>query len=151
MPSAFIEVSKDFPQGMPRKQLQTAVDSYLSKVRESGSQENVVMQCYPLIALGLNELQARENKLIMWISIFIGAVSMIVAGVALCISVNGARSSDDSSTRQIALIEALNKNVLESQRVIKETLVKSQAAVPQQKAANPAVKRDAPKAARHLP
>ena len=143
MPNSQIVVSDDFPHDMSDKHLQGAVKGYWSKIRESGSQENIVIQCYPLIALGLNELQARQNKLVTRISIGIGVVSLAVAAVALRISIDGARSSDESSARQTVLLEALNKNLVESQKIVTETL-KSQTA-------NPAVKRDAPKAARPLP
>jgi hypothetical protein len=150
MPNSQISVSNDFPQGMSNKQLQAAVNDYLAKVRESGSQENIVIQCYPLIALGLNELQARQNKIVTCISIFIGGVSLIVAGVALYISIAGTDSSDKTSARQVALLEELNKNVLESHKAVKETLFELQATLKQQ-VANSTVKRDAPTTARPLP
>ena len=150
MPNSQIVVSEDFPQDMSDKQLQEAVKGYLSQIKESGSQENVVIRCYPLIALGLNELQARQNKLVTRISIGIGVVSLVVAAVALCISIDGASSSDESSARQIALLEELNRNVVESRKIVAEAL-KSQTAAFKQQAANHAVKRDAPKSARPLP
>ncbi len=150
MPSSQIVVSEDFPQSMSNKQLRRVIKGYLSQVKESGAQENVVIQCYPLIALGLNEQQARQNKLVTWISIGVGVVSLVVAAVALRISIDGARLSDESSARQIALLEELNKNIVDSPKIVMEA-IKLQATASKQQAANSTVKRDAPKAARPLP
>ena len=145
------KVYANYPHGLSDKQLVEAIQEYATTINSSGVNINTVLQFSPYISLGLNELQSRQNKRITRISIGVGIVSLTVAAVALYISLDSGRSSDVSSARQIVLLEELNKNISENQKIVTE-LIKAQRGIPEKKpAANPAVKWDAPKAARPLP
>ena len=143
-------VYPDYPHGLSDKMLVAAIQEYATTINASRANINTVLQFSPYISLGLNELQSRQNKRSALISFFVGLVSLIVAAVALYISTDSGRSSDALSTRQIALLEEVNKNLLANKTAVIEA-IKAQKAMPEKQTANPAVKRDAPKAARPLP
>ena len=96
-------IYKNYPHGLPDKQLTMAIEEYANDINNSGANINTVLQFSPYISLGLNELQGRQNKRIAWFSFGIGLVSLVVAAVALYIAIDGAKSSDAFSARQIAI------------------------------------------------
>ena len=72
-------VSADFPHNFSDQQIQETIRDYMTRIAVSGSQENVVIQCYPLIALGQAELQKRQNDRLTRITLIVSFVSLIVA------------------------------------------------------------------------
>jgi hypothetical protein len=112
---------------MKDNEIEEAIKSYLDEIIKSGSEDNVVIQCYPLIALGQYELSKRQTRRITLITQFVGIVSLLVAGVALYISVQNTSSSSRWEQRQIEYLsmlqtklDSINSNIRELVTEIKK-------------------------------
>jgi len=78
---------ENFPAGCTDKQLKTAVLDYSNEITKNKAQPNVVLQCAPLIQLGLGELQGRFAKRTMCASLVIAFCSLIMSGMAIYLSI----------------------------------------------------------------
>ena len=144
-------VYPDYPHGLSDKKLVAAIQEYATTINTSRANINTVLQFSPYISLGLNELQSRQNKRTTYVSFGVGLVSLIVAGVALHISIDSSRSGDLSSARQIALLEEVNNHLLANTIAVTEA-IKSQKVTPQKQPDTTVVKSNThKKAARPLP
>ena len=131
-------VYPNYPRGLSDKKLVDAIDEYANEINASRVDINKVLQFSPYISLGLNELQSRQSKRVTRISLGISVVSLSIAALALYVSLESGRSSDVSGARQVSILEELNKNTLENQKLFAEA-IKAKKAVPAKQAANPAL------------
>lgn len=128
-------VYPNYPRGLSDKNLVEAIDEYANEINASRVDINKVLQFSPYISLGLNELQSRQSKRVTRISLGISIVSLAIAALALYVSLESGRTSDISGARQVTILEELNKNMLENQKLFAEA-IKAKKFVPEKKAAN---------------
>jgi hypothetical protein len=133
-------VYSNYPRGLSDKKLVEAIDEYANEINASRVDINKVLQFSPYISLGLNELQSRQSKRITRISLGISILSLAIATLALYVSLESGRSSDKSSVRQIAILEELNKNAIENQKMISE-IMKTKKVIPTKQAPKPALQK----------
>jgi uncharacterized membrane protein YeiB len=96
-----------FPHSMKDKEIEECVKGYMDAIIQSNSQENIVIQNYPLVSLGQYELQKRQNGRITRIATIISVVSLIVAAVALYIAVDNSNSSEHWEAAQMRALNSL--------------------------------------------
>lgn len=87
MTSEAPQLYKNFPIGCTDKELTTAISEYANEITKNKADINVVLQCSPLIQLGLGELQGRFTKRTMWASLVIAVLSIILSALALYVSI----------------------------------------------------------------
>jgi type VI protein secretion system component VasK len=104
-------IHSNYPHGMNNREIEEHVRKYLDEIVKSGSDDNVVIQCYPLIALGQYELSKRQNNRITKISICISGVSLLIAIIALCISLMGTSSHSSWENAQIKELKAIEEKL----------------------------------------
>ncbi len=78
---------KNFPAGCTDKELKIAVADYANEITKNKAQPNVVLQCAPLVQLGLGELQGRFAKRTMYASLMIAFCSLIMSATAIYLSI----------------------------------------------------------------
>ena len=106
-----LEIPKNYPHGMNDRDIEEHVRKYLDEIINSGSDDNVVFQCYPLITLGQNELSKRQNKRITRMSMVISGISLLIAAIALCISLLGTNSRSRWENEQIKELKAIEEKM----------------------------------------
>ena len=104
-------IPRNYPHGMSSNEIEQQVREYLDEIVKSGSDDNVVIQYYPLIALGQYELSKRQNGRITRISIGISGISLLIAIIALCISLIGTSSSSNWENRQIKELKTIEEKL----------------------------------------
>ena len=82
-----------YPKALSDRDLTQAVDEYIDEINQSGVNINNVLQLSPYIQLGLSELQGRTTKRVTRLSLGVSFLSLVVAGLALYLSLQGASAS----------------------------------------------------------
>jgi len=108
-------IPDSFPYSISDKELEESIKGYMNVIIKERAQENVVIQTYPLVALGQYELQKRQNSKIIKFTTGISVVSLIVAASALYITYTNTRSSERWENSQISALHTLI-NTSESQK-----------------------------------
>jgi len=105
------EVSEDFPHKMNDEQIGETIKLYMKEIIQSGSHENIVIQCYPLIALGQHELERRQTTRITRFTTGVSFASILIAIIALAISIINTMSSTRWEKRQIESLTAMQTKI----------------------------------------
>jgi cell division protein FtsL len=134
------EVSKEFPHNMSDEQIGEAIKLYMDKIIQSGSQENIVIQCYPLVALGQHELEKRQTNRLTRFTSWISYVSIFIAIVALAISIINTRSSSRWEQRQIESLATLQTKIDAMNANIHDLVLASQKSAPPSRVEPPSSK-----------
>lgn len=77
---------KNYPAGCTDKELKSAIANYANEILKEKAQTNVVLQCSPLVQLGLSELHGRFAKRMMWASFITAFCSLILSFTALYVN-----------------------------------------------------------------
>lgn len=83
-------LNRNFPFENTDEAIRDTIKKYSDEIFNTRAKINTILQIYPLIQLGINELQSREitkmnrfSKRLAWISFCIGIVSLILAGAGI--------------------------------------------------------------------
>lgn len=68
------------------KEIKKFIKGYSKDIYESRANINTVLALSPLVQIGLQELQGRENKRITWFSLGVSFMSLLVSAVALYVT-----------------------------------------------------------------
>ncbi len=107
-------ISVDYPHKLSDAELEKALHEYSLEIFSSQGNINKVMLYSPLIQLGQNELQGRQTKRATRLSIGASSLSIVIALLALYISLNSARVNDQWESGQINLLERISDGVVAS-------------------------------------
>jgi hypothetical protein len=102
---------KEYPHGCSDKQISKAIEDYANEITASGGDINTVLRLTPLMVVGHAELQSRQTKRITQVSVGLGILSIVIAGVALLVSILGNRSNTDSQNQQLELLKTIQRDV----------------------------------------
>jgi len=111
-----------FPYGVDDNMLKTAIKEYADEIFTKRADINVVLQLTPLLILGQNELQSRRNKRVTWFSFSISFLSLLVAGIALFVSLSGTRVSETWKNEQLQALTKMNADVNKQTNAIADIL-----------------------------
>ncbi len=100
-------INSQYPHGMKDKEIAEAIKEYSIEIHNSKANINTVMQFSPLIQLGQIELQGRQTKRVTTLSIVVSIVSLLIAGLALYVSLSSSRVSSQWEESQINLLREL--------------------------------------------
>jgi|GEM_PF-2044512 hypothetical protein len=104
-----MELPDNYPYGCSDEVISASLKACADEIAASNAQTNKVLQLAPLIIVGHSELQNRQTKRITRLSIGLGVLSLIIAGVALWISVAGNSSNTRWQTTNLELLRGLNE------------------------------------------
>lgn len=102
---------KEYPHGCSDKQISKAIEDYANEITTSEGDLNTVLQLTPLMVVGHAELQSRQTKRITRVSVGLGILSIVIAGIALWVSIASNWTNSDSQTQQLELLKAIQHQV----------------------------------------
>ncbi len=80
------QIIEHYPYGCTDEKIKELVQGYSKEIYDSRANINTVMAMSPLLQLGLQELQDKQNKNITYLSLGVSTVSLIVSAVTLYVS-----------------------------------------------------------------
>ena len=100
-----MEQPRNYPYGCGDQQISLMLREYADEISASGGNVNKVLQLAPLIVIGQAELQGRQTRRVTRISLGLGILSVVIALVALWVSLSNSRTD---ATWQASQSEWLN-------------------------------------------
>lgn len=80
------QLQKNYPLKSTDKEIKELLSGYSDDIFNSNGDINIILRLSPLIQIGLQELQDRQNKKIIKTSLFISFMSLIISGFTLVFS-----------------------------------------------------------------
>jgi hypothetical protein len=80
------QVREHYPYRCTDEEIKELIHGYSKEIYDSRANINTVLAMSPLLQLGLQELQSRQNKNITYLSLGVSTVSLIVSAVTLYVS-----------------------------------------------------------------
>ncbi|WP_372865250.1 hypothetical protein [Spongiibacter sp.] len=108
------ELKANYPHGLKDREIEFLVNQYAAEIFEKGASTNAVLQFSPLIQLGTNELQSRQSKRITMLSIGISVLSLLIASLALYVSLVSSRSSNQWREEQLMALSQMEISTAQS-------------------------------------
>jgi hypothetical protein len=102
---------KDYPHGCSDKQISKAIEDHANEITAAGGDINTVLRLTPLMVVGHAELQSRQTKRITRVSVGLGMLSIVIACIALWVSIAGNWTNSDSQKQQLELLKAIQHEV----------------------------------------
>lgn len=109
-------MNRTYPSDYTDDEIRNTINDFSKKIMDAKFDINAVMQLSPPIQLGQNELQKRildrsaiETSRIQKLAIFIAVISIILALVAIYLSLQNSRFESEWKERQINLLESINE------------------------------------------
>lgn len=81
------QIKENYPAGCSEKEIKELLQGYSKDIYDARANINTVLALSPLLQMGLQELQGRQNKRITNLSLFISFLSLIISGVTLFFSI----------------------------------------------------------------
>lgn len=122
------QLNKNYPEKCSNKEIKELIREYSEEIYKERGHINTVLQFTPMIQLGLSELQNRQNKKIAYLSLSIGIISLLVAAVALYISINSGNKNYQTNKKYIESLDSLNQNISEQSNatlILNKTLMET--------------------------
>jgi len=104
-------LSKDYPHGGSEREISKAIEDFADEITLSEGDINTVLRLTPLIVIGHAELQSRQTKRITRVSIGLGILSIVMAAVALLVSMAGNWTNSDSQRQQLELLKGIHNEL----------------------------------------
>ena len=80
------QVREHYPYRCTDEEIKELIQGYSKEIYDLRANINTVLVMSPLLQLGLQELQSRQNKNITYLSLGVSTVSLIVSAVTLYVS-----------------------------------------------------------------
>ena len=80
------QVREHYPYRCTDEEIKELIQDYSKEIYDSRANINTVLAMSPLLQLGLQELQSRQNKNITYLSLGVSTISLIVSAVTLYVS-----------------------------------------------------------------
>jgi hypothetical protein len=77
------QIQENYPSGCTNKEIKELLQGYSKDIYDARANINTVLKLSPLIQIGLQELQGRQNNKITSLSLGISLLSLIVSAVTL--------------------------------------------------------------------
>jgi hypothetical protein len=104
-------ISVDYPHKLNDDELEKAILEYSIEIFNKQGNINAVMLYSPLIQLGQNELQGRQTKRATRLSVGASLLSIIIAFLALYISLSSSRASARWESDQLEILEQISNGI----------------------------------------
>lgn len=115
------EININYPDKCTDKEIKKLISGYQKEIYDQRGHINSVLQMIPLIQAGLLEMQGRQNKKITYLSLFIGGMSLVVAAVALFITIDSGRMNSILNNALINSTNNLNQTSLDQINTLNKT------------------------------
>ena len=106
-----MEVPHDYPYGCDDKRISSILREYANEIVASDGNVNKVLQLAPLIVIGQAELQGRQTSRISRISVGLGVLSIVIAVVALWVSIANSRTDASWRTSQSEVLKTIHHDL----------------------------------------
>jgi len=106
-----MELPEKYPYGCSEKEISSALRKYAGEIIASEGNVNKVLQLAPLIVIGHTELQSRQTSRITGISVGLGILSLVIAIVALWVSIANSRTDAYWQTTQSEMLRTIGQDV----------------------------------------
>ena len=116
----------NYPYGCSDKDIAKAIKEYSDEMLAARADINKVLQFSPLIAVGQNELQSRQTKRITFLSLGIGLLSLVIAGIALWVSFMNTRSNEAWENKQLESLNAIHSDLNAQSKAVLDELKKQE-------------------------
>lgn len=101
----------NYPYGCSEAQISKSLREYADQIIASDAQINTVLQLTPLIVIGNTELQSRQTKRVTRVSVGLGILSVLIAAVALWISITNNIASSKSRSTELELLKEIERDL----------------------------------------
>ena len=106
-----VEINQKYPHGLPDADIERYIQGYAEEIFDKRGDINTVMWAAPMIHLGRAELQSRGIERGTRFTKLVSYSSIVVALVALAISIINSRSSSRWEERQLQLLATLERRL----------------------------------------
>jgi hypothetical protein len=106
-----MNMPENYPYGSDEKEISSALRGYADEIIASGGDVNTVLQLAPLIVIGHTELQSRQTNRVTRISVGLGILSLVIALVALWVSIANNRTETHWQTTQLELLNRIEADL----------------------------------------
>lgn len=77
------QIRENYPSGCSDKEIKELLQGYSKDIYDARANINTVLALSPLLQMGLQELQGRQNKKITNLSLGISLLSLVVSAITL--------------------------------------------------------------------
>jgi len=105
------KIYEDYPHGRSEEQISKAIEDFADEITASDGDINTVLRLTPLIVIGHAELQSRQTRRITRVSVGLGILSIVMAGVALWVSIASNWTNSDSQKQELEFLKGIHHEV----------------------------------------
>lgn len=106
-----MELPRNYPYGCGDQQIALMLREYADEIAASGGNVNKVLQLAPLIVIGQSELQGRQTSRVTRISFGLGVLSVVIALVALWVSIANSRTDANWQASQSEGLKTIHRDL----------------------------------------
>ena len=111
-----MQLGKSYPHGYTDKEISSKLREYANEIAGSGGNVNNVLRLAPLIVIGQTELQSRQTSRVTRISVGLGILSIVIALLALWVSIVNSRTDANWQREQSVLLRAIDQDLQNLQK-----------------------------------
>ncbi|HHX8301705.1 TPA: hypothetical protein ACVOZB_004597 [Vibrio diabolicus] len=100
-------ISEGYPHRLTNREIEQHIREYSEEIVKFRGRNEFTSAYVPLIQLGQAELQNRQNKKVVRLTLFISILSLVVSLAALFVSYSSMDSSNNWEQSQIQLLQEL--------------------------------------------